>query len=190
MAIDATKVLVGAPNQSNTVGAVQYAAIGTALPTDATAAATGFTSAGYVSEDGLTLTADYSTKDIKDWSLSTVRTLLEEFTGEVSFAFIQTDYEGLCALFGSSNVTKAGDKITIKIGAHLPPAQEFVFNMKDGNDRIRVCLPNAQAVLDGDLTFLASEPITWNVRLKCGADTSGETIYIYVDPAATTTTGA
>lgn len=187
MAIDATKVLVGAPNQSATVGAVQYAAIGTALPTDATSATTGFTSAGYVSEDGLTLTADYSTTDIKDWSRSAIRTILDEFTGEVTFAFIQTDYESLCAIFGTENVTRTvassnhGEQVTVKIGAHMAPAAAWVFNMKDGDARIRVCLPNAQPVLDGDLTFVAGEAITWSVRLSCGADAAGESIYIYTD---------
>ena len=38
MAIDAKKVLVGAPNQSSTTGAVNVAPLGTALPTDAKSA--------------------------------------------------------------------------------------------------------------------------------------------------------
>lgn len=197
MAIDAKKVLVGAPNQSSTVGAVQYAATTATLPTDASTAWAAGTSCGYVSEDGLTINASYNTTDIKDWSKSTVRTLLDEFTGEVSFSFIQTDYESLCALFGPSNVTKtdatqsAGEKIVVKIGAHMAPANAYVFNMKDGDTKIRIVLPNAQPVLDGDLTFVAGEAINWSVRLSCGSDTSGESIYLYVDePLATTTTGA
>ena len=75
MAIDAKKVLVGAPDQSSTTGAVLYAAVGTTLPTDATTAPYGFTSGGYVSEDGLTLSASFNTTDIKDWSKGTIRTL-------------------------------------------------------------------------------------------------------------------
>ena len=191
MAIDATKVLVGAPDQSSTTGAVLYAPIGTTLPTDATTAASGFTSGGYVSEDGLTLSASFNTTDIKDWSKSTIRTLLDEFTGEVTFSFVQTDYESLCAIFGSSYVQKNNNLITIKIGAHMAPAMSYVFNMKDGNNKMRVCLPNAQPVLNGDLTFVAGDAINWPVKLSCGADDSGETIYIYAyEPATTTTTGA
>lgn len=192
MAIDATKVLVGAPNQSSTTGAVNFAPIGTALPTDAvTALNNAFTACGYVSEDGLTLTADYSTTDIKDWSKSTVRTILDEFTGEVTFAFIQTDYESLCAIFGSDNVTKTdattthGEQITVKLGAHMAPAACYAFNMKDGDARVRIVLPNAQPVLDGDLTFVAGEAITWSVKLSCGADANGESIYIYTDDGVT-----
>lgn len=186
MAIDVTKVLVGAPNQSSTTGAVLYAAIGTTPPTNATSDAYGFSNGGYVSEDGVTLSASFNTKDIKDWSKSTVRTLLEEFSGEVTFSFIQTDYDSLCAIFGSGNVTKSGDLITIKIGAHMAPAMVYCINMKDGNNRIRIVLPNAQPVLNGDLTFVAGDAINWPVKLSCGADSDGEAIYIYVDESSST----
>lgn len=188
MAIDAKKVLVGAPDQSSTTGAVNYADTTTTLPTDATTAlGNAFTSAGYVSEDGLTLSTDYGTVTIKDWSKATVRTLLDEFTGEATFAFIQTDYESLCAIFGAGSVTRTvanaqhGEQITVKIGAHLAPAKMYAFNMKDGTARVRVVLPNATPTLDGDLTFVAGEAINWPVKLTCGADANGESIYIYTD---------
>ena len=188
MAIDATKVLVGAPDQSATVGAVNYAPTTTTLPTDASSAlGQGFTKCGYVSEDGLVISTDYGTKEIKDWSKSTVRTLLDEFTGEVTFSFIQTDYESLCAIFGSENVVKTeatsshGTQITVKIGAHIAGAKAYVFNMKDGNAKVRVVLPNATPTLNGDLTFNAGDAINWSVKLTCGADVNGESIYIYTD---------
>ena len=192
MAIDAKKVLVGAPDQSSTVGAVQYAATTATAPTDARTAWSAGTSCGYVSEDGLTISTDYGTKKIKDWSKNNVRTLLDEFTGEVTFAFIQTDYESLCAIFGSENVTKTnadsthGTRVTVKIGAHLAAAKMYVFNMKDGDARIRVVLPSATPQLDGDLTFVAGDAINWSVKLNCEADTNGESIYIYTDDGVTT----
>ena len=79
MAIDATNVIVGAPDQSATVGAVNWAAVGTTLPTDArTALPSGWTKGGYVSSDGVTLSIEQGTTSIPDWSLGTVRTLLED----------------------------------------------------------------------------------------------------------------
>ena len=86
MAIDTKKVLVGAPDQSATTGAVNYAPTTATAPTDAASALAGFTSCGYVSEDGLTVSTEYSTTQIRDWSRSVVRTLLDEFTGTVMFA--------------------------------------------------------------------------------------------------------
>lgn len=198
MAIDAKKILVGAPDQSPTTGGVNIAALGSTLPTDATSALdAAFTPCGYVSEDGVTLAQNYNTVDIKDWSRSTVRTLLDEFTGEISFKFIQTGYDELCAIFGAENVSKtaatalSGEKIKVSIGAHLAKPKCFAFNMKDGDAKVRIVLPNAQAVPDGDVSFVANEAISWGCKLTCNADSNGESIYIYTnDGITTTTTGA
>lgn len=194
MSLDSKKIIIGAPDQATT-GAVAYAAIGTTLPTTAGASlSAAWKDTGYVSEDGVTLTPNYNTNDIKDWSKGAVRTLLNEFTGEVKFAFIQTDYDALCAIFGASNVTKTaassshGEQITVKMGARMAPAQAWCFSMKDGDAKVRICLPNAQPVLDGSLTFVADEPITWSLSLKCNADANGDNIIILTDDGVTTTT--
>ena len=190
MAVDNKKIIIGAPDQATT-GAVAYAETGTTLPTTAGASlGSAWTDCGYVSEDGVTVTPSFSTTDIKDWSKGTVRTLLDEFTGEVKFAFIQTDYAALAGIFGASNVTQSGSKLTVKIGARMAPAKAWCFSMKDGDARARICLPNAQPVVDGDLSFVANEPITWSVTLKCSADSNGDAIIILTDDATTTTTGA
>ena len=194
MAVDSKKILIGAPDQSTT-GAVAFAEVGTSLPSTAIDTLGGaWTDSGYVSQDGVSVTPTYSTTDIKDWSRATVRTLLDEFTGEVKFAYIQTDYASLVALFGEDNVTKTdaaaghGEQIKVKMGPRMAPAKAWCFSMKDGDARVRIVLPNAQPVLDGDLTFVASEPITWGVLLKCGVDANGDAIIILADDGATTTT--
>lgn len=194
MAINAKKVIVGAPDQSGTVGAVNWAPVGTAMPTDARTALPTATwkSGGYVSVDGVSLSLDQSTTAIQDWSLGHVRTLLEDFTGTVTFTFIQTDAETLKMLFGEDNVTvtaattTAGEKITVAIGPELAPAKAFAFNMKDGDQRIRLCLPNAQPTVDGELTFVANEPISWGISLDCGIDSAGKCIYFIYDDGQVT----
>ena len=194
MAINVKNVIVGAPDQSATVGAVNWAALGTAMPTDARTAlpSTTWTSGGYVSTDGVSLSLDQSTMAIQDWSIAHIRTLLEDFTGTVTFTFVQTDYETLCMLFGANNVTLTaatsthGAIITVNIGPELAPAKAFAFNMKDGDQRIRLALPNAQPTLDGEISFVANEPISWSVSLDCGADTSGKCIYFLYDDGALT----
>ena len=181
MAVDSKKIIIGAPDQSTT-GAVAFADAGTTLPTTASEALTSaWTDCGYVSENGVSVTPSFSTTDIKDWSRATVRTLLNEFTGEVKFAFIQTDYASLCAIFGANNVVQSGSQITVKIGARMAPARAYCFSMKDGDARARIILPNAQPVVDGDLTFVANEPITWSVSLKCSANADGDAIIIIAD---------
>lgn len=188
MALDNKKVIIGAPNQSATAGAVAYAETSATLPTDAAAAlGTGWTDGGYVSEDGVSVTPTYNTTDIKDWSKGTVRTVLNEFTGEVAFAFIQTDEASLKAIFGEESVTKTaataqhGEQLTVKLGARMAPSKAYCFSMKDGDARARIVLPNAQPVIDGSLTFAADSPISWPVILKCSADANGDSIIIMTD---------
>ena len=194
MALDTKKIIIGAPNQSTT-GAVSFADTSATMPTTAIASLGGeWDDGGYVSEDGVAVTPSFSTTDIKDWSRASVRTLLDEFTGEVKFAFIQTDYDSLCAIFGSSNVARVvaaaghGEQITVKMGARMAPAKAWCFDMKDGDARARIVLPNAQPVIDGDLTFVANVPIKWGVSLKCNADSNGDNIIILTDDGITTTT--
>lgn len=193
MPINAVNVVVGAPDQSSTVGAVNWAATTATMPTDAkTALPTAtWTSGGYVSTDGVSLSIEHSTTGIQDWSLGHIRTLLEDFTGTVTFTFVQTDYESLCAIFGSANVTKtaatstAGTLIKLSIGPQLADAKAWCFNMKDGNQRVRLVLPNAQPTLDGEITFVANEPISWSVSLDCSMDSNGKSIYFYYDDGVT-----
>ena len=193
MAVDNTKIIIGAPDQATT-GAVAFADLDAELPTTATSQLDSgtWTDGGYVSENGVTVTPTFSTTDIKDWSRASVRTLLNDFTGEVKFAFIQTDYDSLVGVFGSDYVTQSGDVLTVKMGAHMAPAKAWCFSMKDGDQRARIVLPNAQPVVDGDLTFVANAPITWGVSLKCSADSNGDAIIIIAEeePETTTTTGA
>jgi len=194
MSLDSEKILIGMPDQGTT-GAVAFADVDATLPTTAIASLSGdWTDGGYVSEDGLSVTPTYSTKNIKDWSKSNVRTLLEEFTGEVKFAFIQTDYDSLCALFGEDNVSKTeatgshGEQLTVNIGARMAPAKAWCFSMKDGEAKVRIVLPNAQPVIDGSLSFVANDAIKWAISLKCNANEDGDSIIILTDDGATTTT--
>ena len=191
MPINVANVIVGAPDQSATTGAVNWAPLGTTLPTDArTALPSTWKSGGYVNSDGVTLSLDQGTTSIDDWSLGHIRQLLESFTGTVTFTFVQTDYDTLCMLFGEDNVTQtaatttSGALIHVAIGPELAPSQAFVFNMKDGDQRVRLALPNAQPTIDGELVFRANEPISWSVSLDCGQDANGKCIYFMYDDGA------
>jgi hypothetical protein len=187
MTVDASKVLIGAPDQSST-GAILSAPLGTALPTDArTALDVAFTGSGYVSNDGLSVTPEYSTNDITDWSGAVVRRLLESFNGTVSWSHIQWDADSLRNAFGDEHVVLTpatathGTQIAVKIGAHLPQAKPWVFKMKDGNNLIRIVVPNGQVTSVDEMTFNVSDAIPLPVTLSCYPDESGESIYIYTD---------
>lgn len=190
-------VRIGAPEQ-RTTGAIKYAPIGTTLPSlsDITAAGVtldqAFTGDEYVSEDGLTLTPSMSTTEIKDWSGSTVRKVLESFDGTLSWTMISTNESAMGVAFGADYVEANaaakthGKQTRVSLGAHLPEAQSWVFLMKDGDARIVILVPNGQVTEVGEVTFAANAAVGWNVTLSCYPDESGECIYIMTDDGVVT----
>ena len=191
-----TEVRVGAPDQK-TSGAIKHAPIGTTLPTLSSitkAAVTldpAFVGDEYVSEDGLTLTPAISTTDIKDWSGSIVRKVLESFDGTLAWTMISTNSGALGVAFGDEYVdtvaktTSHGNQTKVSLGAHLPDPQEWVFLMKDGDARIVIVVPNGQVTEVGETTFASNAAVGWNVTLTAYPDDEGESIYIYTDDGVT-----
>lgn len=184
---DSTEVLVGLPDQQTT-GAILSAPLGTKLPENAVDALDpAFGGSGYVSEEGLSLTTDISTKDIKEWGRSTVRKILEQFDGTISWKEISLSYESACNAFGEEHVTKTeatgsnGNQLKISIGAHLPEAKSWAFKMKDGDARILVVVPNGQVTGLDSIEFNAGNPISFPLTLSCYDDGTGNSIYIYTD---------
>ena len=185
-------VRIGAPEQGVT-GAIKHAPLGTTLPTLSSISKTGvqldsaFTGNEYVSEDGLTLTPNISTTDIKDWSGAVVRKVLESFDGQLAWTMISTNEEAMKTAFGTANVTanaatgNHGTQTRTALGAELPERQEFVFLMKDGDARIVIVVPEGQVTEVGEVTFASNAAVGWNVTLSCYPDSSGKSIYIMTD---------
>lgn len=192
-----TDVRVGAPDQKVT-GAIKHAPVGTAIPTlaDITKVAVALNSSfvgnEYVSEDGLTLSPSRSTADIKDWSGSTIRKVLESFDGTLGWTMISTNEGALAIAFGSENVTSVtasathGAQAQAALGAYLPEEQAWVFMMKDGDARIVIAVPDGQITEVGEVTFASNAAVGWPVTLSCYPDSNGNSIYIMTDDGVVT----
>lgn len=185
-------VRIGAPEQ-RTTGAIKHAPVGTTLPVLTDIAVSGvtldpaFVGDEYVSEDGLTLSPSMSTTNIKDWSGTVVRKLLEEFDGTLSWSMISTNENTLKIAFGDDYITSAaassahGAQVRAALGAHLPDPQSWVFLMKDGDARVVIVVPNGQITEVGDVTFVSNNAIGWKVTLSTYPDSDGNSIYIMTD---------
>lgn len=192
MAPNKGAVLVGTADQQTT-GAIAKAPIGTALPTDATTTLnSAFVSGGYVSENGLSLTPEYSTVDIREWNGGLVRRLKETFDGTLNWEMLQTDEESMKTAFGDANVTVTaadtthGKRMAIQIGKDLPERASWSFSMKDGSSRTRIVVPDGQITTVGEVSFTASAAVVWPVTLSTYPDENGVNIYIYTDDGLVT----
>lgn len=155
-------------------GGVWIAPLGTALPTDETTALNAaFKSAGYIGEDGLTETTERSTEKIRAWGGDTVKVVQTDFGVTYSFTFIEAvNGDVLQAVYGTTNVTTtaatavSGTKHAVKITSEQLPHQEFVFEVKDGEARIRICIPDGQITEVGEITYADGEVVGYEVTVE------------------------
>lgn len=191
MAVNADNIFIGLPDQSTT-GAVMTAPVGTTAPTSVSSTLTGFTASGYVSEDGMTLSPSWNTTDLHDWSGSVVRTLLDDFTGEISLSEIEfLGEEGAKHCFGENNVTVSaatsthGTQLTVALGTDLPDEVSWAFKMKDGDRKVLVYVPRGQVVSIDSIAFNRNNAAPLPYTISCHADSTGKSIYIFTDDGVT-----
>lgn len=179
------KIIVGAPSQTAATGAIRRAPLGTDAPTDAaTALPATWTGGGYVDESGLGLSASVSTADIKEWGGNLVRRLVESFTGEVTFTYLEfADVESLKQQYGDDYVTvsEAKNSVKVALGAHLGDVQSWVFDVKDGDSHVRVYVPKGQVTSNGDISFVANDAVKSQATLTCYDDGTGNSLYLFID---------
>jgi hypothetical protein len=168
-------VAVGKPLAT---GGVLIGDLGAEAPEDArTALDSAFVAAGYVGEDGLTETTDRSTEKVKAWGGDIVRVLQTDFSVTYSFTFIETHNSTVLeTVYGDANVTtapatgSAGTLRTVKINADTLPHKSFVFDMRDGDSRIRIYVPDGQVTEVGEVTYSDGELIGYQVTVEAFRD--------------------
>lgn len=182
----AEDVLVASP--ATGTGGILAGDLGSALPTDAqTELDTSLTPHGYVGEDGLTMTTNRSTERIRAWGGSTVRVVQTEHDTTFAFVLLETNKATAEAVFGEGNVVEtpadasSGKKLDIVVTDDVLPHKAWVFNIKDGDKRARVVVPNGQITEVGETQFVHSNATGWQVTLEAFEDESGAKAYIYYD---------
>ena len=174
------KPMVGVPLTAT--GGVAAGPIASTLPTDATTALpSGIVALGLVGDEGVSLTRERSTDDIRAWGGQIVRTVQTEFSETATLQFLESDKaEVLKEVYGEGNVTVTGGNIAIKHNERELPPRVFVFDMKDGDKRRRLVLPNAQITGTEDITYVHSDIIRYGVTITAYPDEAGNCAYEYI----------
>jgi len=159
-------VNVGKPD-TGVSGGVSSAPLGTTLPTDATTALdAAFTNYGFISEDGLTETNEKSSDKIKAWGGRIVKNLQTDSSASFAFSFIESsNADVLKAICGEDNVTVDGTNITAKFDLEQLPSRVWNFDVRDGDNRVRVSVPNGQITELGDVTYGDEDVIAYEVTV-------------------------
>ena len=184
-------VLVASPLTGT--GGILVAPTSTALPTDtSTVPNAAFNATGYVGEDGLSLSVGRDTEKIKAWGGDTVRVVETSHEVTLSWTFLETNSLVLAEVYGAGNVTTTpatstkGTLSTLAVKGGALPERAYIFEMKDGNKRVRVVAPNFQITEVGDTQFVHSAATGYEVTGEALPDSSGVKLYIYTDDGVTT----
>lgn len=149
-------------------GMFYHAPAGTALPTyPGETLAAAWVLVGDVTQDGITVTTDKSTENLKNWANSVKRVILSDHTETIQAPIMDTTEEVLKTVLGSDNVTTTaatsshGALVTASLsGSELPPEEMFLFLMKDGDDMMMVGC-KGQIMSMEDVTFAPGAAINW-----------------------------
>ena len=170
---DASNVLIGNPAAT---GGVLYAPEGTTIPTTVSGSLdAAFDDVGYISEDGVTQTIDETTNRIRAWGGDTVREVQTEHDYSLAFTMIETNEHSQFLYYGDYT---AG---TIEVKAGTVVRGPFVLDVVDGDNLIRIVIPDGQARPNGDVTYATGDAIAYPVTVTCYPDASGVKAYIYTD---------
>lgn len=190
MANSVNNVLSGKPLASG--GVLRDASNSATLPTSATGAVAGFTALGYIGDDGLTETVDRSTDKIRAWGGDTIKVVQTDFSVTYGFTFVEAARgDVLRAVHGDDNVTETaadathGAQTAVKINSNELPKSQWIFEVKDGDKRIRIVVPIGQITTVGEITYSDDSVVAYPVTIECFADADGNQVYKYADNGVT-----
>ena len=167
-----------------TDGAAFIGGSSTKVPTDAsTALGDGFASLGWISEDGITMTVDKETEDIKGFGGDTALTIQTDHSVEFKLTPLELNETVLEAMFGAANVdtTTTEGETAVKVNSTELEYVPWCFDMQGRNGQLlRVVVPKGKVTELGDFSFKTGEPVSSEFTIDTVPDTSGNKVYIYV----------
>lgn len=126
---------------------------------------------GDVTSDGITLTLDKSTDNLKNWANKIKRTLLSDHSETIQSPVMDTTEDSLKAVFGEANVTISDDNIRVNLSAsELPAPKAYLWLMKDGEDMMAIGCSQGQITKVENVSFAPNAGITWTPTITAQGD--------------------
>ena len=173
-------LLVGAP-EVNASGGFQLGVANpdvSAYPESATVEADeslGLAAVGFIADDGVTKTVDRSTEKIKDWNGDTMKVVTSDHSVTLQATFCEAaNAEVLKFLFGEDNVTVSQDSVVVDDTAdELPHRCAWIDLRAAADSKVRLFAPDVQAIEVGEVQFIRSGLISYQVTMECFPDAKG-----------------
>jgi hypothetical protein len=143
---------------------------------------------GYVSEDGLEPQGERTVNAIKDWNADIIAQLQTEHSVRFSLTLYGAwDEDVLTEIFGADNITataatpSSGKLITVTETGSALPNRAWIFDMKTGDKKLRIVLPNAKVSEVTERAFVAGELAGFQIVVEAFKDDAGVKAYRYYD---------
>lgn len=164
-------------------GAIHVGATTATMPTNATAALTGFKTLGYISESGITEGFAPTSEQIKAWGGDVVLNLVSERPNTFKFGLLEILNEDVLKIvFGDENVTTSDDKITVKKNAKQLENKAYVIDeILNGGKVKRTVIPRATVTALDDITYDDSAAIVYGITLTAMPDANGDYSIDYIE---------
>lgn len=159
-------------------GAVGVGPLGTTMPTDTAASwNAAIIDLGYLSEDGVTETPEDETTEIPAWQNGDiVRSLITRSSIRFGFTMIETTKAGV-ELHHGGDVTgwhaSGRGPASIAIAGTPTDRFAFLFDMVDGDDDVRIAVPNGSIVERGEIVYKNDEPVGYPVVIQANPGPGG-----------------
>lgn len=84
-------------------------------------------------------------------------------------------------IHGDANVTVAAGKVKVNQTSKMPPRKAFVLDMLDSETHLREFIADGQLTTSGDVTFVHSDVIRYEVTIEAFPDANGVKAVSFID---------
>ena len=125
-------------------------------------------SLGYISEDGVTVSADIDTDDVSDWSGTIVASPMSSYGESVEVTFLESRDTVLKAIYGEDNVTTSAGTTTVRHNTKFNGSHLFIFDAVVSDTKVkRIVIPNGVIVERDDVEMNNSDLTGYKPTIKC-----------------------
>lgn len=152
VSLDSGNVVIGTANQTG----ILIAPVGTAAPTTVDEAwGGGWSTLGYLSEDGISLSKEVESEQIMAWqSKAPIRTVITGKSLSLDFTMIELTPLSLALYFGEDEPAGTDDEFTLQVlSDSVAPEYAIGIDTKDGDVVVRYIFGRANLSGNGEVTL-------------------------------------